>query len=494
VRVVATNINSDGLPNSGDGTDQDFALVAYNAAEEPGFAINAAPSSQELCAPQDAVYDLDIIQIMGYTEPVTLSASGHPAGTTVSFGANPVVPPGGTTMTVSGTGSAAFGDYSLEITGTTVDLIRSKSVGLGLFTVVPDAPGLFAPSNGATEVSVVPTLEWSASAQAASYDLQIATDPGFGGIVYSATVEETSHAVEQPLDTLTPYYWRAGASNICGDGSFSAAFSFTTQDRPAVLLVDDDDNSPDVRSYYSDALDALDVWHDLWDTGNSDNEPTVQDLAPYEVVIWFTGDEFGGACGPGSAGEVALAEWLTGGGCLLISSQDYYYDRGLTAFMATYLGVSSATSDVSQTTVTGAGALFGGMGPYALSYPGSNWSDTITPSSGPDAVAFVGNVGDAAIINETATYRTTFWGFPLEAIPDVSNRADLLLLFLDWCGGLQQDCPGDIDGDGAVGVTDFLAMLAAWGPNPGHPADLNGDDKVNVSDFLELLAVWGPCP
>jgi hypothetical protein len=37
-------------------------------------------------------------------------------------------------------------------------------------------------------------------------------------------------------------------------------------------------------------------------------------------------------------------------------------------------------------------------------------------------------------------------------------------------------------------------MLAAWGPNPGHPADLNGDGVVNVSDFLDLLAAWGPCP
>jgi serine protease AprX len=494
VRVVATNINSDGLPNSGDGTDQDFALVAYNAAEEPGFAINAAPSAQEICAPDDAVYDLDIIQILGYTETVTLSASGHPAGTTVTFGTNPVVPPALTTMTVSGTGGAAYGDYSLDITGTTIDLTRDTTVGLGLFTVVPDAPGLIAPSNGATEVSVVPTLQWSASAQAASYDLQIATDPGFGNIVYSATVTETSHGVEQALDITTQYSWRVAASNTCGDGSFSAAWSFTTQDLPPVLLVDDDDNGPDVRSYYTDTLDALGVWHDTWDTNNSDDEPTAQDLAPYEVVIWFTGDEFGGACGPGSAGEAALAEWLAGGGCLLISSQDYYYDRGLTSFMASYLGVLAVSSDVNQTSVTGAGPVFGGMGPYALSYPFSNYSDTVNPRGGPDDLAFAGNVDDAGILNESPAHRSTFWGFPLEAIPDVNDRADLLLLFLDWCGGLQQDCPGDFDGDGEVGVTDFLQMLGAWGPNPGHPADLNGDGEVNVTDFLELLAVWGPCP
>jgi len=27
-------------------------------------------------------------------------------------------------------------------------------------------------------------------------------------------------------------------------------------------------------------------------------------------------------------------------------------------------------------------------------------------------------------------------------------------------------CPGDIDGDGNVGITDFLDLLAAWGPCP----------------------------
>ncbi len=27
-------------------------------------------------------------------------------------------------------------------------------------------------------------------------------------------------------------------------------------------------------------------------------------------------------------------------------------------------------------------------------------------------------------------------------------------------------CPGDIDGDGLVGVPDLLTLLAAWGPCP----------------------------
>ncbi len=54
---------------------------------------------------------------------------------------------------------------------------------------------------------------------------------------------------------------------------------------------------------------------------------------------------------------------------------------------------------------------------------------------------------------------------------------------------------GDLDGDGLVGITDFLALLAVWGPcsDPCPPsclADLDGDCNVGISDFLTLLANW----
>ncbi len=55
-------------------------------------------------------------------------------------------------------------------------------------------------------------------------------------------------------------------------------------------------------------------------------------------------------------------------------------------------------------------------------------------------------------------------------------------------------CPWDLDGGGDVGINDFLSLLAAWGPNPGHPADFDGDGAVGITDFLDLLANWGPCP
>lgn len=61
------------------------------------------------------------------------------------------------------------------------------------------------------------------------------------------------------------------------------------------------------------------------------------------------------------------------------------------------------------------------------------------------------------------------------------------------CAGGPTPCPWDLDGDNAVGIVDFLALLAAWGPNPGHPADFDGDLVVGINDFLDLLANWGTC-
>jgi hypothetical protein len=60
-----------------------------------------------------------------------------------------------------------------------------------------------------------------------------------------------------------------------------------------------------------------------------------------------------------------------------------------------------------------------------------------------------------------------------------------------------QCCSCDLDDDCAVGVTDFLALLAVWGPCAdcdNCPADFDGNCEVGVTDFLILLGNWGSCP
>jgi spore coat protein CotH len=61
-------------------------------------------------------------------------------------------------------------------------------------------------------------------------------------------------------------------------------------------------------------------------------------------------------------------------------------------------------------------------------------------------------------------------------------------------GSPNESVPGDLDGDGTVGVSDLLIVLDAWGVcgDPSDcPADLDGDGTVGVSDLLIILGEWG---
>ncbi|MGH2538183.1 MAG: S8 family serine peptidase, partial [Candidatus Promineifilaceae bacterium] len=257
ITIDAISIGGDGVPYNGDLTDQDFALVCQNCALFADFSLLVDPNALAVCAPDDAAYTLEVGSILGYTDPVTLSVTGEPVGTTANFSVNPVVPPGSSVLTISDTDQAAAGDYTLQITGTAPTSTHMVEADLSIFDGLPAAPALIAPADGATNVPLAPAFEWSAVSQGQAYLLEVASDAGFTNIVYTATVAGTSHTAETALDPLTIYYWRVTASNICGAGAASAVFSFTTADIPPVLLVDDDDNAPDVQATYTAVLNTI---------------------------------------------------------------------------------------------------------------------------------------------------------------------------------------------------------------------------------------------
>lgn len=234
ITVAATNLPGDGVPYNATPTDQDFALVCSNCALSADFTQAVAPSNLAVCAPATADYTVNIGSLLGFAAPVTLSASGNPAGTTASFSTNPVTPAGTSTLTIAGTGTAAAGSYVLTIDGSaTGGVPKSTSVGLDLFSAAPAPDVPTAPANGALNVAALPTFTWTAAAQAGSHDIEVSTDPGFGTLVASASgLAGTSWTPAAPLGTSTTYYWRVRASNTCGTGTWSNASSFTTVAAP----------------------------------------------------------------------------------------------------------------------------------------------------------------------------------------------------------------------------------------------------------------------
>ncbi len=380
-------------------------LVWDGRDQTPDFNLAVTPTMQDICvgAPT-AEYTVSVGSQSGFNDPVTLSASASG-----SFSPNPVTPPGDSLFTLN-TGGYAPGSYSIDITGSSTTGDQSIGVMLDVFAGNPSSLTLLSPADGALDVSVSPTFSWSAT-DASSYDLTVFD--GGTPVLEAVGLTTTSHTFATALEPSHVYTWRVRAHNACGFVD-SVAFTFTTRAVPPLLLVDDDDNDPDVRSFYTTLLDALDLDYDIWDTINSDNEPDAGLLSAYQGVIWFTGDEFGGAAGPGAAGETALSDWLSNNpGCFIISSQDYYWDRGLTSFMTTYLGVVSAVSDISQTQVTGQVGPFKDQ-TYTLSYPFTNYSDRLNAAPGAKVV-FIGNQGNAAVAKAGGDL-TMYLGFPIEAM------------------------------------------------------------------------------
>jgi hypothetical protein len=191
--------------------------------------LDATPLTQAICAGQSAVYTIDVGD--GFDAPVAMSAAGQPAGTGAAFDPNPVTTvPGSTGLTITSTVGAAAGSYTLTVSGD--DGTISSTIGLNLnIDTTPAGPALLSPPDGVTGQPLTVTLSWSPAAGAISYTVEVASDAGFGTIVYSDTTGGTT-AAAGGLAPETTYYWRVRAANDCGGGPDSAVFSFTTEGGP----------------------------------------------------------------------------------------------------------------------------------------------------------------------------------------------------------------------------------------------------------------------
>jgi hypothetical protein len=488
IRVLATNINSDGVPGHNDETDQDFALVCYNCEYSAGFALNPDPVTHYVCAPDEADYRVEIEQHAGYTESVTLSVSGLPAGASVGFDVNPVSPGGSSVLTLD-PGGAVAGNYELQLNGDTVGLNRTHPLYIRLRTSVPAAALLTVPPDRALDVFPQPVLEWSPVPWASHYVVELSTDPTFESIFYTAYSAGKSHMVGEVLSQQTEYYWRVRAANACGFGAFSLVSSFTTQNVAPVLLVDDDwDYWGDFQSDYTNALSALGVSYDVWDVYAvmQQEEPDYSTLAHYDKVIWWSGNEDVYA-GPDELTEPELVKWFQQqSGCLLVTSADYLLVRGYSDFIRQELGVGSYAEDTEQGEVTGQGSVFGALGTITLKNINPDYSDSISPD-GTAELAFSGDIGDAGVNKDGGFYRTAFVGYGMERLFSPSDLENALSTYLGWCDGLP-DVDGDSDGV-LNGVDCAPGDAEAWtGPSPVSDLRL---DKGGAYEFSWSQPVSG---
>lgn len=230
----------------------------------PDFAMSVSPTTQDICQGSNALYTVSVSSLNGFSNPVTLSASGNPG--TAGFSPNPVTPPANSTMTISG---ATAGNYSFNIVGTSSGPVHQTAAQLNVYAAAPAGPTLSTPANGSMAISTLPTLTWAAVSGATSYDVQVATDAAFSNIVASASgLTVANYTLGAALSGDTVYYWHVRANNVCGN-NWSVTYAFRTSNLSqtnvcrTVSLAIPDNNVPGVTDTWinpgSGTITDLDV-------------------------------------------------------------------------------------------------------------------------------------------------------------------------------------------------------------------------------------------
>jgi secreted trypsin-like serine protease/subtilisin-like proprotein convertase family protein len=193
---------------------------------EPDFFLTVSPTALRVCGGTPAQATVAVTAVGGFDARVALSLLGLPAGGSATFQPAQLTPPATSSLSVT-TANVPPGNYDLLVRGTSGGVIHGA--GLALRVVErPAAPQPLQPTANALDATVAPLFVWSAVPGADSYRLEIATEPAFQNVIYSAISEATQHGLDEWLEPATRYYWRVRAENLCGGGAFSTVSRLTT--------------------------------------------------------------------------------------------------------------------------------------------------------------------------------------------------------------------------------------------------------------------------
>lgn len=213
VRVRASALPGDGVPGSGDETDQDFALVCSNCSEEPAFALDVAGAPASLCQGQALERPVAVRPLLAFAAPVGFDLGGWPAPGTASFDPPTLATlPGASVLRLDSTG-VTRGEYPVSVAADGGGIHRTRTFPVYIADQRSISPQLQEPADGQGELPRRPLLRWSGSGF--DFRVELAADPGFAILVTSAIVREREWRVPNDLDAGSTYWWRVFARNAC---------------------------------------------------------------------------------------------------------------------------------------------------------------------------------------------------------------------------------------------------------------------------------------
>lgn len=200
---------------------------------DPTFNLVSNPASNDVCNTENSLTAVMTSSVLGYSTPITLTATGLPTGATASFSPNPVVPGSTSALTISNLNGQS-GVFTVNITGTSGSIIKDTPLQLAVADD-PVEPVLISPTDGNTDVPLYPELMWEADPTANSFTYELSTSPNGVGLIESGSINTNNVNITTELSAGVQYYWRVSVKNLCGESNFSNDYTFTTQDLKCTL-------------------------------------------------------------------------------------------------------------------------------------------------------------------------------------------------------------------------------------------------------------------
>jgi subtilase family serine protease len=119
---------------TGWGSPKPALITALTAPATPDFALSASPSSVTIVLGNSGTSTITSSVAGGFNSAVTLTASGQPAGVTVSFSPASITGAGSSSMSITVASTTTAGTYPITVTGTAGTKVHTTTVTLTVTT------------------------------------------------------------------------------------------------------------------------------------------------------------------------------------------------------------------------------------------------------------------------------------------------------------------------------------------------------------------------
>ena len=179
------------------------APLSITVTTIPTFSISASPSSLSVVQGNQGISTITTTISNGFNSAITLSASGMPSGTAVSFNPNPIPAPGSgnSTMTITVGSGTPTGTYPITVTGNGGGVQQNTTLSLTVTALV--------------------ALSWNASTSqdVIGYNAYRSTTSGGPYTKLNSTLISSTSYIDQPVQSGYTYYYVTTAVNSQGQES-----------------------------------------------------------------------------------------------------------------------------------------------------------------------------------------------------------------------------------------------------------------------------------